>query len=108
MVLRTLDGEIQRQLQPVGGGGLAQRAEVFDRAQLRVDVGMATFVGADGVGAADIGVAGGKRVVLALAEGLADRMDRWEVQHVEAHRLDSGQALDHVAEAAVAAGIVGR
>ena len=41
---------------------------------------------ADGIGAAGIAGSGRQRVVAALAVGLADRMDRRQIEHVEAHR----------------------
>ena len=46
---------------------------------------------ADGVGAARIVRRRRQRVVLALAVGPADRVDRREVEHVEAHVADVGQ-----------------
>ena len=51
---------------------------------------------------------GGERVVRPLAEGPADRVDRRQVEDVEAHAGDVGQALLHVAEGAVPAGLGGR
>ena len=56
---------------------------------------------ADGVGAADVAAFGPQAVVAAFAVDPADRMDRREIQHVEAHRADCGQAFDNRSERAV-------
>ena len=68
---------------------------------------MAALGRSDRIGAAGVVGAGDEAVVAALAVGLPDRMDRREVENVEAHRLDRRQAADHVAEGAVPAGIIG-
>ena len=59
---------------------------------------------ADGIGAAGIAVGRGHRVVAALAVGVADRMDRREIDHVKAHRRDIRQPRDAILEGAVLAG----
>ena len=56
---------------------------------------------ADRVGAAGVVRPGRQRVVAALAVGAADRVDRREVEDVEAEVADVGQAGDHVVEGAV-------
>ncbi len=68
-----------------------------------MDGRVAARAGADRPGAADVARLRGRRVVAALAVGLADRVDGGQVEHVEAH---AGAPLDlavHVAERAVAA-----
>ena len=102
MVGRALDGEVERDLQPVRMSGLQQPLEILERAELRMDGGVAAFLGADGIGAARIVRTGGQAVVAALAVGAADRVDRQQVEHVEAHLAHIGQAGDHVVEGAVA------
>ena len=47
-----------------------------------------------------------QRIVAALAVGLADRMDRREIEHIESHVADARQVADHVVEGAVAVRIV--
>ena len=59
------------------------------------------LVGADGVDAADVAGLRLERVVPALAVGAADRVDRREVEHVEAEVLHVRQAADDVVEGAV-------
>ncbi|MNK84596.1 hypothetical protein D3C87_1044480 [compost metagenome] len=102
VVWRTLDGEVEGQLQAVVGGGAAQPLEVFERAELRVQGIVAAFGAADGVRAAHVARLGLEAVVAALAVRLADGVDRREVEHVEAHRTDGRQPADHVVEGAMA------
>ena len=58
---------------------------------------------ADRIGAAGIALARAQRVVAALAVGVPDRMDRREIDDVEAQRRDVGQARDAIVEGAVPA-----
>ena len=78
-----------------------QAAEVVERAELRQDRGVAAFVGADRPRAADVVGLGDERVVAALALDPADRVDRREVQDVEAEPGDVRQARLDVLEGAV-------
>ena len=82
-------------------GGVAQRAEVLQRAGLRVGRGMAAVGRAYRVRAARIVGARRQGVVGSLTERFADGVDRREVQHVETHVADGRQASDGVAERAV-------
>ena len=84
--------------------GLHEAPEVLERAELRMDRGVAALGAADGPGAARIAGPGGQRVVRALARGAADGMDGRQVDDVEAHAPDLGEPLDAVGEGAVAAG----
>ncbi len=59
---------------------------------------------ADRPRAARIVGTGADRVVAALAVRLPDRMDRWQVHDVEAHRRDVGQPLRRGVEATLATG----
>ena len=63
--------------------------------------GMATRLRADGIGAARIVGPGLERIVGALAKGVADRVDRRHVKHVESHRTQRRQPGDHIIEGAV-------
>ena len=104
MIGRALHCEIERDFHLVLGAGRDQPAEVGERAELGVDRVMAALFVADGVEAAGIAGLGMKRVVRALAVGMADRMDRREIKHVEAKRGDLRQPRDAVVEGAVFAG----
>ena len=81
-----------------------EAAEILQRAQFRMHRIVAAFGGADGIGASGIAFGRGHRVVAALAVGVADRVDRREIDHVEAHRRDIRQPRDAILEGAVLAG----
>ena len=83
--------------------GLDQPAEIVERAELRVHGVVAAILVADGIEAAGVVRPGIERVVLALAVGAADRMDRRQVENVEAERGDLRHARDAVVERAVPA-----
>ena len=68
---------------------------------------VAAFGGADRIGAAGIAFGRRHRIVAALAVGLADRVDRREIDHVKAHRGDVRQPRDAIPEGAVLAGRTG-
>ena len=80
MVERALHREVERDLHVVLAAGIDQPAEVLERAQLRIHRVMAAVLVADRVEAAGIVGPGVERIVLALAVGAADRMDRREVE----------------------------
>ena len=104
MVGGALDGEVDGDLQAVVAGGLDQPGEIVEAAELGMDGVVAAVGRADRIGAARVVRAGGQRVVLALAEGAADRMDRRKIEDVEAEIAHIGQLGDHVVEGAVAVG----
>ena len=66
---------------------------------------VSTFFGADGPRAADVVGLRDQRVVAALAVDAADGVDRREVEHVEAHGRDGGQAGFDIPEGSVPAGL---
>ena len=101
MVGRGVKGDVEGDFQAVPLGGVHHPPEVVHRSQFGMDRLVAPVLRADRVGAADIVLARRQRVVAALAVGLADGVDRREIQDVEAHFLDVRQARDHVVEAAV-------
>ena len=101
MIGRALDREVERDLEAVRVRRLDQPVEIVERAELRMERVVAALRAADRIGAAGIVRPGRQRVVAALAVLPADRVDRREVEHVEAHALDVGQAPDHVVEGAV-------
>ena len=105
---RALVGDVERDLEPVLGGGADEVPEVLDRAELRVDRRVAALGRADRPGAARVVRAGDRAVVGALAEAPADRVDRWQVEDVEAHRRDLGEPGLDVGERAVTPRLRGR
>ena len=73
-------------------------AETGERAELGMDRAVAALGRADRVRAAGIAGRGREGVVAALAVDAADRMDRRQIDHVEAHRRDLGQPRDAIVE----------
>src|SRR5205823_4792899 len=85
VVGRALEGHIHRYLDAQVAGVGDEGVEVFERAEVGVDGRVPAFGAADAPGAAGFVRPGDGRVVLALAEGDADRVDGRQVEHVEAH-----------------------
>ena len=100
VVRRTLHGEIERNFEAVRRGRLTQATEVVERAESGIDRVVAALGAADRIGAAGIARRRAGRIVAALAVGPADRVDRREIEHVEAHIADRRQPCDHVIEGA--------
>ena len=86
VVRGALQGEVERDLQPQLGGPLDEGVEVVDRPEVGVDGVVAAVLAADRPGGAGVVRLGREGVVGALAVDLADRVDRRQVDHVEAHR----------------------
>ncbi len=107
MIRRALDGEVERKLDALCGGRIAQPAEVVDGAERGMDRIVAAFAAADRVRTADVAGRGAQGVVLALAVGLADGMDRRQIKNVKSHVADRRQPADDIGEGAVALRIVG-
>ena len=101
---RALHGEVERDFHAVLVACRDQGAEILERAEFRMHGVMAALDATDRIGTAGIAFAGGHRVVAALAIDFSDRMDRREVEHVEAHGGDIGQPGDAIHERAVLAG----
>src|SRR5206468_12165684 len=76
---------------PAAGGDEA--VEVFDRPERRIDGRMAALLAPDRPRAARVARPGGERVVPALAIRAADRVDRRQVDDVEARLRQLGQRL---------------
>jgi len=93
MVRRALQGEVQRDFQPDLVRRRDEGAEVLLCTQLRVDRVVATFQRADRPRRTDVALSGDERVVAALAVDPADRVDRRQVDDVEAHLRDPGQPV---------------
>ncbi len=105
MVGRALECEVERDLEVVAGSGGDEALEVREGAELRCDRGVAALLCADRPGAARVAGRRVERVVLALAVRHADRVDRREVEDVEAESgevrqdaLDAGEAAEGARE----------
>jgi hypothetical protein len=85
----------------VNHSGGDERAEVRQRAELRVDRVVPALLGADRPRRADVLRAGLDGVVAALAVDPADRVDRREIDDVEVHRGDGRQPFGGGRECAV-------
>ena len=93
MVGRRVERDVQAHVHAVLVGGRAQRLEVVHRPELGVHGVVPALGGADRVRRAGIVGAGGERVVAALAVLAPDRVDRREVQDVEAEVGDRRDLL---------------
>ncbi len=100
VVGRGLEGEVERDLDAELVRPRHEVVEVLEGAELGVDRVVAALVGADRPRRPGVALLGHEGVVGALAVDLADRVDRREVQHVEAHRGDRVEPLGRGAEAA--------
>ena len=98
VIRRALQRQIERYLQTEISRGGDELVEVGDRAQLRMHRVVAAFVAADRPRRADVTGRGRGGVVAALSVHLADRVDRRQVDHVEAHLRDARQAAAAVAK----------
>ena len=107
MVGRALQRVVERHLEAEGAGGGHKAAEVGQRPQRRVDRVVTAGLVPDRPGAPRISGAGDQGVVGTLPVGPADRMDRGQVDHVEAQRRDPGEGPGGIGEGAVAARVVG-
>src|SRR4051794_39527999 len=101
MIERALRGEIERHFEPVLPAGRHEPAKIGERAELGMDRVMAAFLRADGVETAGVVGFGLKRVVAPLAIGMANRMDRREIDDIEAETGDVRQPCDAIIERAV-------
>ena len=100
VVGRALEGQVERDLDLAGAGGVDQRVEVVHRAQLGVDRGVAAVGRADGPRAAGVAGVGLLDVVRPLAERRADRVDGRQVHDVEAVVGQIVEARGHVGQRA--------
>ena len=100
VVGRALQREVEGELETGVLGRADEPLEVGERAELGVDGVVAAVLRPDRVGRARVVRAGLERVVRTLAEGAADRVHRRDVDDVEAHARDRGQASGGGAEGA--------
>ncbi len=100
---RAMEGDVQRDLEPHPLRRLQQVPEILQRPHLRVDRLVAAFLRPDRPRAARLSGHGGEGVVLPLAEGAGDRVDRREIEDVEAELLHVPEPLLQLPEGAVPA-----
>ena len=86
---------------PCAWAASTRRRKSLKRAELGMDGVVPALFRTDRVDAADIAGQRLQRVVLALAVGAPDWVDRREVEHVEAEVLHVRELRDHVVEGAV-------
>src|SRR5262245_33632660 len=101
---RALDGEVERDLHAMIVAGADEATEVVERAKLRMHGVVPAFGTADGIWAAGIFGPGDERVVAPLAVGPPDRVDRSQIDDIEAALSDLRQPGDAVVECAMTAG----
>ena len=101
MVGGTLQRQIEGHLQAQIRCGSHEVIEILDGAQVGVHGVMATLLAADRPRRPHVLRRRGHAVVAALAMNLADRVDRRQVDDVEAHLRDPRQCRDRRAEGAV-------
>ena len=100
VVRRGLQSEVERDLDALRAGRSHEGPEVRESSEVRVDRVVTAFGGADRPRRAGVAGLRIERVVAALAVDATDRMDRGEVQHVEAHRRDGREPTRRGAERA--------
>ena len=100
MIRRALERNVERDFQPVLARPRHEMAKILDGPELWMDRRMAAFHGTDGPRTAHVVRRGLERIVGTLAALTADGVDRRQVEHVEAHALDIGQAFFTIAERA--------
>ena len=94
----ALVGEIERHLEVEASSGREEMVEVLERAEGRVDGGVASLLAPDRPGTAHIVGGGRERVVAPLAVRVPDRVHRRQVENVEGHGGDTGQGGFSLAE----------
>ncbi len=98
---RALEGDVERDLHAPFVGGAEQRKKVFGSAEVRMEGLVPALLGADRPRAAHVAGHRLGRVVPAFAQGAADRVDRRQVEHVEAHGRDRVELPEDIRERAV-------
>src|SRR2546421_1746428 len=104
VVGRALDREVERDLEPELARAHDEAVELLHRAELRIDRGVPAERRADRPRTAWVAGPRDERVVAPLAVRLADRVDRWQVDDVEAELHESRQDPLDADEAAERAG----
>src|SRR5690606_6365261 len=98
MIRRTLNGKIQRNLEPVLMSSRHQVPKIAQCAQLGVHLIVPPRLGTDGIGAARVARCGGQRIVAAFPVTFTNWVYGWEVQDIEPHASDIRKPTNHIAE----------
>jgi hypothetical protein len=101
---RDLERDVERDLDAPFARRDDEPLQIVERSEIGMHRGVPPLRGADRPRATRIARLGRRRVVLALATCVRDRVDRWQVQHVEPELLDVWEAGDNVVERSVVAG----
>ena len=88
VIRRALERDVECDIHPQAPGRLDKLSEVIERPQFRMAGLVATLFRSDCPRAARLSRLRRHRVVFALAEGVADRVDRGKIDNVETHLLD--------------------
>src|SRR5579862_3342236 len=105
MIGRGLERKVQSDLDPEVARLRKEILKILQRTQIRMNGCMPAFTRSDGPGTAYIRRTGGARVIHALARLAADRMNRRQVQNVEAHGGDVRQPRFTIAKGSMPAGL---
>src|SRR5882757_1842774 len=102
MIGRALKCDIHRQLQPMLLCCFDQTIKVTQRTQFMVDGLVSTICVADRPRTSNLTLCCNDIVVTSLAKCSADRVNRWQIEHVEAHLYHLRQKALYVLQCAVA------
>src|SRR5690606_12361858 len=105
---RALERDVERDLEPEAASLGRELAKILERAERRMNVLVTALLRADRPRRARIVRAGHERVVRALPLRSADRMDRRQIDDVEAEAGDVRQTLARALERAVTLAVFGR
>ena len=106
VVGRTLQREVESDLEAVFLRGVDKRLEVLDGAEIRMDGVMPAVFRSDGPRGSRIVRSRFQRVIRTLPKADADRMDWRQVDHVEAHACDGGETACSRAKSAARPGAI--
>jgi hypothetical protein len=105
MVGAHLERDIERDIDALLARFGDEASEILESAKLRVNRLVASRFATDGPGAAMVLLRRARLVVRPFALGKADRVNRRQIQHVEAHRRDIGEARFYILKRAVLSGL---
>ena len=103
----ALEGQVERHLHAQASGAFDETVEVIEGTQIRVDGVVPSLGRADPIGGTWVTGGCDQGVVLALTERRANRVDRRQVDNVEAHVGDAWQVLGGIRKRAGHPGAVG-
>src|SRR5262249_21392445 len=107
MIRRALKSDVEGDFNAVFLCRCDESAEILERAKLRMNGFVTALLSADGPGASDIVWRRIYGVVFAFAKRPADRMNRRQIEDVEAHCRDIGQPSKTIFQSPMGAGLGG-